>query len=86
MTIGYTPVLVTIGKEVGYSVRWEEMTEPGTTFLEYMTDDALPREVVSDPCLSRYSAIILDRIVRICVSVSPSPYVCTCLLPELVYN
>jgi HrpA-like RNA helicase len=30
--------LVELGKEVGYSIRFEDMTEPGTTFLKYMTD------------------------------------------------
>jgi pre-mRNA-splicing factor ATP-dependent RNA helicase DHX15/PRP43 len=29
---------VQLGKEVGYSIRFENMTEPGTTFLKYMTD------------------------------------------------
>jgi len=29
---------VQLGKEVGYSIRFEDMTEPGTTFLKYMTD------------------------------------------------
>jgi pre-mRNA-splicing factor ATP-dependent RNA helicase DHX15/PRP43 len=31
-------ILVELGKEVGYSIRFEDMTEPGTTFLKYMTD------------------------------------------------
>ena len=29
---------VQLGKEVGYSIRFEDMTEAGTTFLKYMTD------------------------------------------------
>ncbi|KAI9569993.1 hypothetical protein HD554DRAFT_2204179 [Boletus coccyginus] len=29
---------VQFGRQVGYSIRFEDMTEPGTTFLEYMTD------------------------------------------------
>ena len=29
---------VQLGKQVGYSSRFEDMTEPGTTFLKYMTD------------------------------------------------
>ena len=29
---------VQLGKEVGYSIRFEDMTEFGTTFLKYMTD------------------------------------------------
>ena len=52
---------VTLGKEVGYSVRFEDMTEPRTTFLKYMTDGMLLREAMNDPDLSRYSTIILDE-------------------------
>ena len=29
---------VQLGKQVGYSIRFEDMTEHGTTFLKYMTD------------------------------------------------
>jgi len=53
---------VTLGKEVGYSVRFEDMTEPGTTFLKYMTDGTLLREAMNDPDFSRYSTIILDEV------------------------
>lgn len=52
---------VQLGKEVGYSIRFEDMTEPGTTFLKYMTDGMLLREAMNDPTLSRYSTIILDE-------------------------
>ena len=54
-------VIVTLGKEVGYSIRFEDMTEPGTTFLKYMTDGMLLREAMNDPDLNRYSTIILDE-------------------------
>ena len=37
------------------------MTEPGTTFLKYMTDGLLLREAMNDPNLERYSTIILDE-------------------------
>ena len=37
------------------------MTEPGTTFLKYMTDGMLLREAMNDQDLQRYSTIILDE-------------------------
>ncbi|KAL7421467.1 DEAH-box ATP-dependent RNA helicase prp43 [Cryptotrichosporon argae] len=52
---------VQLGKQVGYSIRFEDMTEPGTTFLKYMTDGMLLREAMNDPKLERYSTIILDE-------------------------
>ena len=52
---------VQLGKQVGYSIRFEDMTEAGTTFLKYMTDGMLLREAMNDPELSRYSTIILDE-------------------------
>ena len=52
---------VPLGKQVGYSIRFEDMTDPGTTFLKYMTDGMLLREAMNDPELSRYSTIILDE-------------------------
>jgi pre-mRNA-splicing factor ATP-dependent RNA helicase DHX15/PRP43 len=54
-------VKVPLGKQVGYSIRFEDMTEPGTTFLNYMSDGMLLREAMNDPELSRYSTIILDE-------------------------
>jgi pre-mRNA-splicing factor ATP-dependent RNA helicase DHX15/PRP43 len=52
---------VQLGRQVGYSIRFEDMTEPGTTFLKYMTDGMLLREAMNDPSLDRYSTIILDE-------------------------
>jgi pre-mRNA-splicing factor ATP-dependent RNA helicase DHX15/PRP43 len=52
---------VQLGRHVGYSIRFEDMTEPGTTFLKYMTDGMLLREAMNDPDLQRYSTIILDE-------------------------
>mmetsp|Transcript_131848 Transcript_131848/g.228458 ORF Transcript_131848/g.228458 Transcript_131848/m.228458 type:complete len:706 (-) Transcript_131848:478-2595(-) len=48
------------GEEVGYSVRFEDMTGPAT-ILKYMTDGMLLREAMTDPKLERYSVIILDE-------------------------
>jgi pre-mRNA-splicing factor ATP-dependent RNA helicase DHX15/PRP43 len=55
------PFPVTLGKQVGYAIRFEDMTDPETTFLKYMTDGLLCREIVNDPNLNRYSTIILDE-------------------------
>ncbi|KAF9220670.1 P-loop containing nucleoside triphosphate hydrolase protein [Gyrodon lividus] len=52
---------VQLGRHVGYSIRFEDVTEPGTTFLKYMTDGMLLREAMNDPDLNRYSTIILDE-------------------------
>ncbi|KAF8922306.1 P-loop containing nucleoside triphosphate hydrolase protein [Mucidula mucida] len=52
---------VQLGKHVGYSIRFEDMTEPGTTFIKYMTDGMLLHEAMNDPNLERYSTIILDE-------------------------
>ncbi|KAJ3341712.1 hypothetical protein HDU93_004346 [Gonapodya sp. JEL0774] len=51
---------VSLGQDVGYSIRFEDMTS-SRTILKYMTDGMLLREAMSDPLLSRYSAIILDE-------------------------
>ena len=77
---------VQLGKQVGYSIRFEDMTEPGTTFLKYMTDGMLLREAMNDPDLSRYSTIILDEahertlstdilfaLVKVCTDLSLRP-------------
>lgn len=40
---------------------FEDMTEPGTTFLKYVADDVLLREAMNDPDLNRYSTIIVDE-------------------------
>jgi pre-mRNA-splicing factor ATP-dependent RNA helicase DHX15/PRP43 len=51
---------VTLGEEVGYSIRFEDMTSQ-KTMLKYMTDGMLLREAMNDHDLSRYSTIILDE-------------------------
>lgn len=51
---------VKLGDEVGYSIRFEDMTSP-KTILKYMTDGMLLREAMNDHNLSRYSTIILDE-------------------------
>ncbi|KAJ3352117.1 hypothetical protein HDU83_008300 [Entophlyctis luteolus] len=51
---------VTLGDEVGYSIRFEDCTSQ-KTMLKYCTDGMLLREAMNDPLLERYSAIILDE-------------------------
>jgi pre-mRNA-splicing factor ATP-dependent RNA helicase DHX15/PRP43 len=53
--------LVPLGKQVGYSIRFEDATDRETTFLKYMTDGMLLREAMNDNMLERYSTIILDE-------------------------
>jgi ATP-dependent RNA helicase DDX35 len=51
---------VILGEEVGYSIRFEDVTSPKTR-IKYMTDGMLVREALMDPLLSRYSVIMLDE-------------------------
>ena len=51
---------VSLGEQVGYSIRFDDMTSE-STILKYMTDGMLLREATMDPSLSRYSVIILDE-------------------------
>jgi len=51
---------VTLGEEVGYTVRFDDKTSP-KTILKYMTDGMLLREAMHDHDLTRYSCIILDE-------------------------
>ncbi|KAE8149133.1 P-loop containing nucleoside triphosphate hydrolase protein [Aspergillus avenaceus] len=55
-----TELDVKLGDEVGYSIRFEDMTSPKTV-LKYMTDGMLLREAMNDHNLNRYSTIILDE-------------------------
>ncbi|MGD9643351.1 MAG: ATP-dependent helicase HrpB [Elusimicrobiales bacterium] len=48
------------GGEVGYRVRFEDKTGPATRIV-FETEGILLRELVSDPQLKKYSAIILDE-------------------------
>ena len=51
---------VEFGKEVGYTIRFEDLTTPNT-ILKFMTDGMLLREAMSDPNLRKYSCIVLDE-------------------------
>lgn len=49
-----------IGKEVGYAVRFNNVTSKKTK-LKYITDGMLLREMMLDPTLSKYSTVIVDE-------------------------
>lgn len=50
----------TAGGEVGYRVRFEDRTGPKTRII-FETEGILLRELVSDPKLAAYSAVLLDE-------------------------
>jgi ATP-dependent RNA helicase DHX8/PRP22 len=50
----------TLGKEIGWSIRFEDHTCPDT-FIKYVTDGILVRECLADPNLTKYNIIILDE-------------------------
>lgn len=49
-----------IGQEVGYSIRFEDVTSQKTR-IKFLTDGMLLREALVDPLLSRYSVIMVDE-------------------------
>ncbi|KAL8170369.1 hypothetical protein V2J09_022173 [Rumex salicifolius] len=51
---------VTLGEEVGYTIRFEDCSS-SRTVLKYQTDGMLLREAMADPLLERYKVVILDE-------------------------
>ena len=49
-----------LGEEVGYSIRFEDLTSAKTR-IKFLTDGLLLREALVDPLLSRYSVIMVDE-------------------------
>jgi ATP-dependent helicase HrpB len=49
-----------VGETVGYQVRFEDVTGPGTR-LRYLTEGVLTRRMLSDPALSGTGVVILDE-------------------------
>jgi ATP-dependent RNA helicase DDX35 len=49
-----------LGEEVGYSIRFEDVTSHRTR-IKYMTDGMLLREALMDPLLRRYNVVMLDE-------------------------
>lgn len=52
--------LWTLGKEIGYRVRFEDCSTPQTRIL-ILTEALLMRELLNDPNLSEYGIVILDE-------------------------
>lgn len=49
-----------VGEDVGYSIRFEDLTSSRTR-IKFLTDGMLLREALVDPLLSRYSVIMVDE-------------------------
>lgn len=47
-----------LGEEVGYTIRFEDVSSKERTRILYMTDGMLFRETLMDPLLTRYSVIM----------------------------
>lgn len=52
---------VSLGGRVGYSVRFQNRSNPRDTHIKYLTDGMLMREMMLDPKLSKYTTVILDE-------------------------
>ncbi|KAG7446442.1 P-loop containing nucleoside triphosphate hydrolase protein [Guyanagaster necrorhizus] len=50
----------TVGRLVGYSVRFDERSSPSTR-VKYLTDGMIVRELLADPLLTKYSVVIVDE-------------------------
>jgi ATP-dependent RNA helicase DDX35 len=48
-----------VGTKVGYTIRFEDVSDKTRTRIKYMTDGMLFRETLVDPLLSRYSVIMV---------------------------
>ncbi|KAJ6925970.1 pre-mRNA-splicing factor ATP-dependent RNA helicase DEAH9 [Populus alba x Populus x berolinensis] len=52
---------VKLGEEVGYAIRFEDVTNPAATMIKFLTDGVLLREIMNDPLLTKYSVIMVDE-------------------------
>ncbi|KAG6419209.1 hypothetical protein SASPL_121425 [Salvia splendens] len=52
---------VKLGVEVGYTIRFEDITDAELTRIKFLTDGVLLREMMDDPLLSKYSVIMVDE-------------------------
>ncbi|XP_002522527.2 probable pre-mRNA-splicing factor ATP-dependent RNA helicase DEAH9 [Ricinus communis] len=52
---------VKLGEEVGYTIRFEDLTNSDVTKIKFLTDGVLLREMMDDPLLTKYSVIMVDE-------------------------
>ncbi|KAK9089038.1 hypothetical protein Scep_028120 [Stephania cephalantha] len=52
---------VKLGEEVGYIIRFEDVTKVGVTMIKFLTDGVLLREMMDDPLLTKYSVVMVDE-------------------------
>ena len=50
-----------VGGEVGYTIRFDDHSDPKRTKLKFMTDGILVKECLADTLLMRYNVVILDE-------------------------
>lgn len=50
-----------LGEDVGYAIRFEDCVSKEKTKIKFMTEGILINELMSDPLLTRYSAIVVDE-------------------------
>lgn len=55
-----------LGDEVGYTIRFEDVSDKNRTRILYLTDGMLFRETLIDPLLSRYSVIMVRSPSQCC--------------------
>lgn len=52
---------VHLGDDVGYAVRFDKKSNPDKTRVKFLTDGMLLQEMLHDPLLRRYSAVVVDE-------------------------
>ncbi|GMI77652.1 hypothetical protein like AT4G18465 [Hibiscus trionum] len=52
---------VKLGEEVGYTIRFEDVSNSDLTRIKFLTDGVLLREMMDDPLLTKYSVIMVDE-------------------------
>lgn len=61
--------------QVGYTIRFEDVSDKQRTRILYMTDGMLFRETLVDPLLSRYSVIMVRVSVNAAIANADIPLV-----------